>query len=126
VVVRKLSLRWAQVKVPGCGWVHFRLTRAELPKAKTFRVASRNGQWHIAFAVVLEPIAAPGTGEVIGIDRGVKITAVLSDGRKLNCPQLTAKERAQIRKHQRRVTARLRFGACPRDSAGWPRWLGSC
>ncbi|MCZ4511418.1 transposase [Streptomyces sp. ActVer] len=103
VVVQKLSRRWAQVKVPGCGWVRFRLTRPQLSAAKTFRVTSRNGQWHIAFAVVPEPIAAPGTGEVIGIDRGVKITAALSDGRKLNCPQLTAKEQAQIRKHQRRA-----------------------
>ncbi|MFI2434523.1 hypothetical protein [Streptomyces sp. NPDC018693] len=28
VVVQKLNRRWAQVKVPGCGWVRFRLTRA--------------------------------------------------------------------------------------------------
>ncbi|QFQ96985.1 transposase [Streptomyces phaeolivaceus] len=103
VVVQKLNRRWAQVKVPGCGWVRFRLTRVGLPDAKTFRVTFRNGQWHIAFAVVPEPIMAPGTGEVIGIDRGVNITAALSDGRKLNCPQLTTKERAQIRKHQRRA-----------------------
>ncbi|MFF3983474.1 RNA-guided endonuclease InsQ/TnpB family protein [Streptomyces sp. NPDC001797] len=103
VVVRKLNRHWAQVKVPGCGWVRFRLTRAELPAAKTFRVTFRNGQWHIAFAVVPDPITASGTGEVIGIDRGVTITAALSDGRKLNCPQLTVKERAQIRKHQRRA-----------------------
>jgi putative transposase len=102
VVVQKLNRRWAQVKVPGCGWVRFRLTRA-LPEAKTFRITFRNGQWHIAFAVVPEPVAAPGTGEVIGIDRGVTITAALSDGRTLNCPQLTTKERAQIRKHQRRA-----------------------
>jgi transposase len=80
VVVQKLNKRWAQVKVPGCGWVRFRLTRAELPKAKTFRVNYRHGQWHIAFAVIPEPIDAPGTGDVIGIDRGVKITAALSDG----------------------------------------------
>ncbi|MEU9914955.1 transposase [Streptomyces sp. NPDC051001] len=103
VVVQKLNRRWAQVKVPGCGWVRFRLTRAELPTAKTFRVTFRHGQWHIAFAVIPEPIEAPGVGEVIGIDRGVKITAALSDGRKLNCPQLTAKERAQFRKRQRRA-----------------------
>ncbi|MFD6998869.1 RNA-guided endonuclease InsQ/TnpB family protein [Streptomyces mirabilis] len=83
--------------------MRFRLTRAELPKAKTFRVTFRNGQWHVAFAVIPEPVDAPATGEVIGIDRGVKITAALSDGRKLNCPQLTVKERAQIRKHQRRA-----------------------
>lgn len=107
VVVQKLNRRWAQVKVPGCGWVRFRLSRkgkgARLPAAKTFRVTFRNGQWHLAFAVLPVPVDAPGTGDVIGIDRGVKITAALSDGRKLNCPQLTVKERAQIRKHQRRA-----------------------
>ncbi|MFD5049629.1 helix-turn-helix domain-containing protein [Streptomyces tendae] len=37
VVVQELNRRWAQVKVPGCGWVRFRLTR-DLPSAKTFRV----------------------------------------------------------------------------------------
>ncbi|MDX2679548.1 RNA-guided endonuclease InsQ/TnpB family protein [Streptomyces sp. NY05-11A] len=107
VVVQKLNRRWAQVKVPGCGWVRMRLSRkgkgARVPAAKTFRVTFRNGQWHIAFAVLPEPIDVPGAGEVIGIDRGVKITAALSDGRKLNCPQLTVRERAQIRKHQRRA-----------------------
>ncbi len=116
VVVRKLNRRWAQVKVPGCGWVRFRLTRHGLPQAKTFRVTFRNGQWHVAFAVIPEPIQAPGTGEVIGIDRGVTITAALSDGRKLNCPQLTVKERAQIRKHQRRA-ARAKKGSPKKTSA---------
>lgn len=102
VTVQKLNKRWAQVKIPSCGWVRFRLT-VPLPDAKTFRVTLRNGQWHIAFAVIPEPIAAPGTGEAIGIDRGVTITAALSDGRSLNCPQLTGREREQIRKHQRRA-----------------------
>jgi putative transposase len=114
VVVHKLNGRWAQVQVPGCGWVRFRLSvkgkGSKLPEAKTFRVTWRNGQWHVAFAVIPEPIAKPGAGEVIGIDRGVTITAALSDGRKLNCPQLTVKERAQVRKHERRA-ARARKGS---------------
>ncbi|MEV0704636.1 transposase [Saccharopolyspora sp. NPDC050389] len=103
VVVHKLNRSWAQVKVPGCGWVRFRLARRDLPVAKTFRVTYRNGQWHVAFAVIPEPIPEPGNGEKIGIDRGVTITAALSDGRTLNCPQLSGKERAGIRKHQRRA-----------------------
>ncbi|MFI7293294.1 RNA-guided endonuclease InsQ/TnpB family protein [Streptomyces sp. NPDC050121] len=107
VVVQRLNRRWARVKVPGCGWVRFRLSAkgrgARLPDAKTFRVTYRNGQWHVAFAVIPGPVAAPGTGGAIGIDRGVTVTAALSDGRKLNCPQLTVRERAQIRKHQRRA-----------------------
>ncbi|GAA4014078.1 hypothetical protein GCM10022232_65790 [Streptomyces plumbiresistens] len=112
VVMQRLNRRWAQVKVPGCGWVRFRLTRSRLPSAKTFRVTFRNGQWHIAFAIIPEPIDAPGTGEVIGIDRGVKITAALSDGRKLKCPQLTTKERAQIRKHERRAARAPKGSKC--------------
>ncbi|MDF3145320.1 MULTISPECIES: transposase [unclassified Streptomyces] len=107
VVVQKLNRRWAQVRVPGCGWVRFRLSvkgkGAKLPDAKTFRVTFRNRQWHVAFAVIPDPTGAPGTGAVIGIDRGVTITAALSDGRTLDCPQLTTRERAQIRKHQRRA-----------------------
>ncbi|MFC5959957.1 RNA-guided endonuclease InsQ/TnpB family protein, partial [Streptomyces pratens] len=86
VVVQRLNRRWARVKVPGCGWVRFRLTRTGLPVAKTFRVTFRNQQWHIAFAIIPEPVGAPDTGEVIGIDRGVTITAALSDGQRLNCP----------------------------------------
>lgn len=117
VVVQKLNRHWAQVRVPGCGWVRFRLTRGDLPTAKTFRVTWRNGRWHIAFAVIPAPVDAPGTGEVIGIDRGVTITAALSDGRKLNCPQLTVRERAQVRKHQRR-SARAPRGS-ERKAAGY-------
>jgi putative transposase len=79
VVVQKLNRRWAQVKVPGCGWVRFRLSRKGkgvcLPAAKTFHVTFCNGQWHIAFAVLPEPIDVPGAGEVIGIDRGVAARA---------------------------------------------------
>ncbi len=45
VIVSKLNRRWAQVKIPGCGWVRFRLTRRGLPVAKTFRVTLKNGQW---------------------------------------------------------------------------------
>ncbi|MEU0105785.1 transposase [Streptomyces sp. NPDC006251] len=106
-MVHKLNRRWAQVRGPGCGWVRFRLSvkgkGAKLTEAKSFRVTFRNGQWHIAFALVPEPLPVPGTDSVIGIDRGVTVTVALSDGRKLNCPQLTAKERARIRKHQRRA-----------------------
>ena len=116
VVIEKLNRRWAQVKVPGCGWVRFRLTRTRLPEAKTFRVTFRNGQWHLAFVAIPDPFPTPGTGQVIGIDRGVSVTAALSDGRKLNCPQLTTKERAQIRKHQRRA-ARAPKGSEPKTVA---------
>ncbi|MFL1382247.1 RNA-guided endonuclease InsQ/TnpB family protein, partial [Nocardiopsis protaetiae] len=103
VRVEKLNRKWAHVKIPGCGWVKFRNTRRELPDAKTFRVTCRAGRWYISFAVRPGPTDAPGNGETVGVDRGVVITAALSDGQVLNCPQLTVKEHAQVRKHQRRA-----------------------
>jgi transposase len=102
--IERLNRRWARVWVPKVGWVRFVLSRPDLPTAKSYRVSYRNGQWHVAFAVKPDPLPGPGTGEAIGIDRGVVITAALSDGRKLNCPNLTSRERARLRKHQRRAT----------------------
>ncbi|MCY9783653.1 transposase [Nocardiopsis sp. EMB25] len=103
VSVHKLNRKWTQVKVPGCGWVKFRNTRPGLPDAKSFRVTYRAGQWHISFATMPDPIEGPKDGTVVGVDRGVAVTAALSDGRKLHCPGLTHKEQARLRKHQRRA-----------------------
>ena len=33
-----------------------------------------------------EPVPAPGNGEVVGIDRGVAVSAALSTGELLHCP----------------------------------------
>ena len=101
--VRRLNRNWGQVRVPKAGWVRFRWSRG-VPDAKSYRVSlDRAGRWHIAFAVIPKPIPAPGTGEVVGIDRGVVITAALSTGEKLHCPGLTEPERTRLRKAERRA-----------------------
>lgn len=101
--VRRLNRRWGQVKVPKVGWVRFRWTRA-VPECKSYRITrDRAGRWHVAFAAIPAPIDAPGNGKTIGIDRGVKITAALSDGQILQCPQSSVKDRASLRKAQRRM-----------------------
>jgi putative transposase len=50
----------------------------------------RAGRWHIAFAVIPAPVPAPGNDQVVGIDRGVAVSAALSTGQMLRCPALTA------------------------------------
>lgn len=78
--VEQLNRKWSRVFVPKVGWVKFRRTR-ELPDAKSYRVTrDRAGRWHIAFAVVPDPITGPRDGSVVGIDRGVTVTLALSDG----------------------------------------------
>src|SRR4029453_13585779 len=78
--VRRLNRRWAQVLVPKLGWVRFRWSRP-VPEARSYRVIrDRAGRWHVAFCPVPPPIPGPGTGGVVGIDRGGGGTLMLSDG----------------------------------------------
>jgi transposase len=102
--VTKLSRTSAMVYVPKIGWVRFRLSRA-VPSAKSYRVTlDRAGRWHIAFAAIPPPIPAPGTGEVIGIDRGVTVSAALSNGVLLSCPQPSETEKERLKNLQRRLS----------------------
>ncbi len=106
----RLSRKWAAVNVPKVGWVRFRLSRA-IPAAKSYRVTrDRVGRWHLAFAAIPPPIPAPGTGEVVGVDRGVTVSAALSTGELLACPALSETERQRLKRLQHRL-ARCRRGS---------------
>ncbi|MEV8375715.1 transposase [Kribbella sp. NPDC056861] len=99
-----LNRKWAAVKVPKIGWVRFRLSRA-VPEAKSYRVTcDRVGRWHIAFAAIPTAIPAPGTGSVVGVDRGVAVSAALSTGELLFCPGLSGAERRRLKHLQRRLS----------------------
>lgn len=101
--VEKLSRKWARVRVPKVGWVRFRLTRS-IPGAASYRITrDRAGRWHIAFAVVPHPISPPGTGELVGVDRGVKVSAALSTGELLRVRGLRPPEAERLRRLQRRL-----------------------
>ena len=109
--VRRVSRKVGQVWVPKAGWVRFRWSRAVPEGAKSYRVTmDRAGRWHIAFAVIPAPVPAPGNGQVVGIDRGVAVSAALSTGEMLHCPGLTARERARLRRLERKL-ARARRGS---------------
>jgi putative transposase len=109
--VRRLSRKTGEVWVPKAGWVRFRWSRAVPPGVKSYRVTmDRAGRWHIAFAVIPEPIPAPGNGQVVGIDRGVTVSAALSTGEVLHAPGLTGPERRRVRRLQRKL-ARARRGS---------------
>ncbi|HEX7992538.1 MAG TPA: transposase [Streptosporangiaceae bacterium] len=95
--MRRLNRRWGQVKVPKIGWVRFRWSRPA-PDAKSYRITrDRAGRWHVAFAAIPEPVSGPGTGQIAGIDRGVKLTLALSDGTTYQAPGPLSTVRLQRR-----------------------------
>jgi putative transposase len=112
--VRRLNRHWGEVAVPKLGWVRFRWSRP-VPSARSFRVTcDRAGRWHVTFAAVPPPIPAPGTGEVIGVDRGVAVAAALSTGELLAAPRLRPAEVRRLRLLQRHL-ARAKRGSTRRQ-----------
>ena len=102
--IRRLNRHWGQVRVPKAGWVRFRWSRAVPAGVKSYRVtADRTGRWHVAFAHVPSPIEGPGTGKVVGIDRGVVVSAALSTGEMLPVPGSTTAEQQRLKHLNRRL-----------------------
>ena len=109
--VRRVSRHMGEVRIPKAGRVRFRWSRVVPPDAKSFRVTrDRAGRWHVAFATIPEPVPAPGNGQVIGVDRGVTVSAALSNGELLRVTGLTARELKRIKRLARRL-ARARRGS---------------
>jgi putative transposase len=111
---RRLSRRVGEVLIPKIGWVRFRWSRP-VPDAKSYRVTmDPSGRWHISFAAWPAPvITGPGTGEIVGVDRGVTVSAALSTGELLHCPRQPAAQATRQRRLERRM-ARAKRGSARR------------
>jgi putative transposase len=108
--VRQDNRARSSVLVPKIGWVSFKRSR-DLACWKSYRItADRAGRWHIAFAVIPEPIAAPGTGGVVGVDRGVTVAVAMSTGEMTSPAGLNPNEAERLLRLQRRL-ARARRGS---------------
>ncbi|WP_198542206.1 RNA-guided endonuclease InsQ/TnpB family protein [Mycolicibacterium peregrinum] len=102
--VEQLNRRYGRVWVPKVGWVRFRLSRPVPDGVKSYRVTcDRAGRWHIAFAHAPAPIDGPGNRAVVGIDRGVAVSAALSTGEMLHVAGLSRGEAKRLRVLQQRL-----------------------
>jgi putative transposase len=111
--VRQDNRARSSVLVPKIGWVSFKRSRA-LAGWKSYRITrDRAGPWHIAFAVIPDPIPAPGTGQIVGVDRGVTVAVALSTGEMTSPAGLSLKESERLLRLQRRL-ARARRGSSRR------------
>jgi putative transposase len=109
--VERLNRRFGRVWVPKIGWVRFRLSRSVPGGVKSYRVTcDRAGRWHIAFAHIPEPITGPADCSVVGVDRGVVLSAALSTGELLHAPGLTRGESKRLKILQQRL-ARAKRGS---------------
>ncbi len=109
--VRRVSRNVGEVRVPKMWWVRFRWSRAVPGGVKSYRITrDKAGRWHVAFAAIPAPILAPGTGEVVGVDRGVVVSAALSTAELLSAPRLREAEKARLPRLPRKL-ARAKRGS---------------
>jgi putative transposase len=113
--IKRLNRHFGRVWVPKVGWLRFHLSRPVPAGVKSYRVTSdRAGRWHIAFAHTPNSITGPSDGSVVGIDRGVTVSAALSTGELLHAPSLTPAEAKRVTVLQRRL-ARCQRGSNRRE-----------
>ncbi len=101
--VRRVSRHVGQVWVPKAGWVRFRWSRAVPPGVKSYRVTLDRQAAAVTFGAIPKAGPAPGYGGVIGIDRGVAVSAALSTGEMLHAVGLSARERKRMRRLERKL-----------------------
>jgi len=112
IAVRRLSRRWAEVRLPKLGWIRFRLSRA-LGGAVRNATVSRDGLgWHVSFGVAAgaKPAAANGLPGC-GVDFGVACSAFVSDETepRLMPPTLTTGEQQRLLGLERRKARQVRW-----------------
>ena len=112
---RRVSRRWGEVWVPKCGWVRFRCARPLPARLGTARATcDRAGRWHVSFPAPQPSVARHSTGQMTGVDRGVRTALVTSDGQHYRAPRISGRQAARYLALQRRL-ARQRKGSRRRE-----------
>lgn len=108
VVVERLNARWGRVRLPKIGWVKFRMTRNLSGKLTEATVRLTPLGWQISIGCKDCDTRDFATEGAIGIDRGVAVPLMLSDGTSYMLPEQIAILDRRARKAQRILARRKR------------------
>jgi putative transposase len=108
----KLDAAQGRVRVPGVGAVRLRKGRVVPEFGRAF-IVTKNGRWYAIFEAhrLASPLAA--TGRSVGIDRGIRVLAALSDGTMIENLRPGSRRGAGVERHQRALDS-----ATHKDAAG--------
>jgi len=107
VTIERISRRWGRAKLPKVGWVKFRMSRAIEGSVREVAVTKTTLGWQISFGCLIDR-EAKDNGVAVGIDRGVAVPLMLSDGTNYRLPANIAALELKARKAQRIASRRKR------------------
>lgn len=110
IALRKLNRRWMEIRLPKIGWVRLRATRNIAGTIRNITVSRDALGWSasISCKVELHTPGAPEHAEPVGIDRGVTVPLMLSDGRSYHLPASLASVEMRHRRAQRAASRKTR------------------
>lgn len=122
--ITKLNKNWAEVSIPKMAYkkngqtrqVRFRLDRELLGKVKQYTVSWDGQHYWISFICNIEIAEVKTPTAAVGIDRGVSVPLMLSDGSEFHLPA-AVDELAKRHKTAQRVLSRRKLGSARRAKA---------
>jgi putative transposase len=109
----KLDTVQRRVRVPGAGAVRLRKGRTVPHFGRAF-IVTKNGRWYAVFEAHRAPSPLPVTGCSVGIDRGIRVLAALSDGSTIENVRAGSRRRGVVKRHQRALDAATNKDAADR------------
>jgi putative transposase len=100
----KLDDAQRRVRVPGVGAIRLRKGRVVPEFGRAFLV-TKNGRWYAVFEAHRFRSPLPASGCSIGIDRGIRVLAALSDGTMIENLRPGSRRKAVVERHQRTLDA---------------------
>src|ERR1700676_3049586 len=100
----KFDLVQERVRVPGVGVVRLRKGRVVPEFGRAFLV-TKNGRWYAIFETHRAPSPMPATKCSVGIDRGIRVLAALSDGTMLENLRPGSRRQTVVAQHRRALDA---------------------
>ena len=107
ISIEKVSKRWGRVRLPKIGWVKFRLTRPIKGKICEATVSKTPLGWQISFTCKFDEKIVDN-GLTVGLDRGVIVPIMLSDGTSYSLPAEIERHERAARRAQRVLSRRKR------------------
>lgn len=107
VKVEKINRRWGRIKLPKIGWVKFRMSRPIEGSIREATVTCTALGWQVSIGCLIDRTVADN-GKNVGIDRGIAVPLMLSDGTAFVMPVNLAVVERKARKAQRVASRRKR------------------
>jgi putative transposase len=100
-----------RLRMFGIGRVAVRWHRKMLGKVKSMRIVRKAGKWFASFSCEVEAKPLESTGEVIGIDVGIKSLLTLSNSETIENPKWYRDSEKKLRKAQRSLARKKKGGS---------------